>query len=513
MQLRQPLPGADIEVGSGVFYATIAIVLASTAIHLWAAARVGLVPDETYYWLWSRVPSFGYFDHPPMVAWMIALGTKIFGNTAFGIRIFFVAVIPLVSAILYWTSRLLFESQEVACLATIWFNASILIGVGGMLATPDTPSVLFWSLAVLALALTWKSGRGAWWLAVGLAAGLGAVSKYTNLFFGLGIVVWLVVSPRQRRWLLSPWPWAGGVVAFLTFLPVIIWNANHHWDSFAKQFGRMVPHAAHPRFFPEFLLSQAGLLNPLVAIFAVMGAIAAFRRTSHEQDRDGMRFLLLLSAPLLAYMALHALHNRVEGNWLAPIYPSLALLGAAATVGLTRGKLLWRLKNAAAPLGLCISVLGLTYLASPRVLLGPKDPSERARGWQALAQEINTLRKAKGANWVATQNYSITGELSFHLPHTVPVRQINNRERYSFEPDIPMTALGQRAILVVRVRRHSKTALEDSSIMQDKIVPEAKGGTQSKFAKLIPIATMARTSGGVTIERFNVFLAIDPVAQ
>ncbi|MFX6442886.1 glycosyltransferase family 39 protein, partial [Acinetobacter baumannii] len=89
-----------------------------------------------------------------------------------------------------------------------------------------------------ALAKVLESGRGAWWLAVGASAGMALLSKYTALFFGPAILIWLAVVPKLRRWYLSLWLYLGGLVAAGLFAPVILWNADHQWVSFIKQMGR-----------------------------------------------------------------------------------------------------------------------------------------------------------------------------------------------------------------------------------------------------------------------------------
>jgi 4-amino-4-deoxy-L-arabinose transferase-like glycosyltransferase len=496
MQQRQQLLGAGDRVKSATAYGTILIVAACTAWHFWAAGHAGLVPDETYYWLWSRFPSFGYYDHPPMVAWLIAGGTKLFGDTAFGIRFWFVAILPLTSLITYQTGRLLFDSPAIASLATIWFNASILIGVGGIFATPDGPSVLFWSLAVLALALVCRTGHSAWWLAVGAAAGLGAISKYTNLFFGLGVLALIIVDRRERRWLLDPWAWAAALIAILIFLPVFIWNAQHHWMSFAKQFGRLVPHGIHLRFIPEFVLAQTGLLNPIVAVFVVMAVVAYLRRRGDPNGAIG--FLVTLSAPLVLYMLLHSIHDRVQGNWLAPIYPTLALLAAAIAVPLGERnetpRLLRRLRVTATPLGLAVSVIALSYLAIPLDVFGSKDPSQLTRGWPQFADEIEALRLGRNAEWIATAGYSLTGELAFHLRSRSPVREIAEQQRYTFEPPLRYASMGQRAILVLR-SDHARSK-----------------SYKNCFKHVTPIGPLDRVAARHSLEKYMVYLAVRPRA-
>lgn len=169
---------------------TVAIIpVALTACRLWAASHLGLIPDETYYWLWSRVPSWGYYDHPPMIAWWIWLSTYLFGPTPLAIRLLPVLSVLVVSVAVYGTSReLLLERRYVSHLV-LWLNAMFLIGGGAIFATPDAPSIMFWALAIWLLARIRARSESYPWIIFGLVAGLGCVSKYTNLFLGLGVVL------------------------------------------------------------------------------------------------------------------------------------------------------------------------------------------------------------------------------------------------------------------------------------------------------------------------------------
>src|SRR5262249_18305547 len=149
-----------------------------------------------------------------------------------------------------------------------------LLAVGGVIITPDTPSVLFWGLAFWALIELEASGNANWWLAVGLAAGLGLLSKYTNLFVGVGMVLWLILAPKHWRWFRAWQVWAGGALAVALALPVLVWNANHGWASFSKQFGR-VAHAAPftLRYLGEFIAGYVGLASPAIAVLGVIGCL------------------------------------------------------------------------------------------------------------------------------------------------------------------------------------------------------------------------------------------------
>src|SRR5207237_9704864 len=214
---------------------TTLAVLALVALRLVAAAWTPLTFDEAYYWMWSKHLASGYYDHPPMVALVIRLGTVIAGDTELGVRLVSILLALPMSWAVYRAAAILFGGMRLAATATILLNVTLMAAVGTMIVTPDAPLLVASSLVLFCLAEVLATGRGAWWLAVGAAVGLALLSKYTALFFGPAILIWLIAVPKLRRWLISPWPYLGGAVAFAIFSPVIFWNADHHWMSFLKQ--------------------------------------------------------------------------------------------------------------------------------------------------------------------------------------------------------------------------------------------------------------------------------------
>ena len=81
--------------------------------------------------------------------------------------------------------------------------------------------------------------RRAAWLGMGIAFGLGILSKYTLGLLGLAALVFVIVDPAARRWLGRPHPYLAAVLALLLFSPVIIWNMQHNWASLTFQSSRI----------------------------------------------------------------------------------------------------------------------------------------------------------------------------------------------------------------------------------------------------------------------------------
>src|SRR5262249_1421102 len=159
-----------------------------------------------------------------------------------------------------------------------FLNAMVVVAVGTIIITPDAPLMVASSFVLYALAKVLTTGRGIWWLGVGVAVGLGLLSKYTALYFGAVILLWLVIAKDMRPSLLTPWLYLGGLVSLVIFSPVLFWNANHHWVSFIKQLGRAKVRTWSLDFFAELFPIQFGFVTPSIFILGALGIYALLRR-------------------------------------------------------------------------------------------------------------------------------------------------------------------------------------------------------------------------------------------
>ena len=432
--------------------AAVITVLALVALRLVCAALTPLTFDEAYYWTWSEHLAGGYYDHPPMVALVIRLGTMIAGDTEFGVRLISVLLALPMSFAVYRSAMLLFGDLRTAATATIFLNLMLMVAAGTMIVTPDAPLMTASSFVLLCLAEVWATGRGAWWLATGVAVGAALVSKYTALFFGPAILIWMLAVPELRRWLRSPWPYLGGLVSLAIFAPVLVWNADHHWVSFAKQFGRARVDEFTLRYLAELIPTQFVFATPLVAVLAAMGLFALAAR---EEGTPAARVLINATVwPLTVYFIWHSLHSRVEANWFGPVYPALAI-AAAVAAHLTP----WQPRAArtaafcrrfAAPVGIAMFV-ALAVQVNTGVLSGyRRDASVRSIGvgWRALATEIEAVRAASGARCVLAQSYGVTSWLQFYLPKGTCVAQRYERIRWINAPQPTAEQLAGKLLYV-----------------------------------------------------------------
>jgi 4-amino-4-deoxy-L-arabinose transferase-like glycosyltransferase len=475
---------------------TILTVIALVALRLVASALTPLTFDEAYYWMWSKHLAGGYYDHPPMVAFVIRAGTMIAGDTELGVRLVSVLLALPMSFAVWRSAEILFGGLRVAASAVVLLNATLMAAVGTLIVTPDSPLLVASSFVLFFLAKVLETGRGAWWLAVGAAAGCALLSKYTAMFFGPAILIWLVAVPGLRSWLRSPWPYLGGLVALALFAPVIQWNAEHQWVSFIKQLGRARIQDFRPVFIAELVPTQIGFATPLVFVLGAMGLHAmAWGRSGAYAARTLVNAMFWT---IVAYFVWHSLHARVEANWFAPVYPAFAVAAAvAANLASWEGRrrqLADFCRRWAAPTGIALFVL-LVVQANTGLLSGyRRDATVRSVGvgWREIAREIEATRLRVGASCVLAPDYGTTGWLAFYLPKGTCVAQHGQRIRWvnMAEPD-PLLLKGR--LLYV-----------------DDALPTGRPFLKSYFAKVEKVGEVERKRGPLVVETYLLELLQEP---
>src|SRR5271154_5323377 len=206
----------------------IFLLFVLTCYRLWFITQMQLVPDEAYYWLWSKHLAASYRDKGPGIAWTIALGTKLFGNTVFGIRFFAVMLSTATGALIFLLARRLYDDR-VALWSLVVASVMPLTAVGSILMTIDSLSVFFW---VLALVIFWNAlqrDKLMDWFWLGLAIGAGFLAKFTN-GVQLGCIVFFLIWSKEHRPLLFSWKMFTLCAAFsLCITPILWWNMQTGW--------------------------------------------------------------------------------------------------------------------------------------------------------------------------------------------------------------------------------------------------------------------------------------------
>ena len=401
------------------------LLFALTCYRLWFITRMELVPDEAYYWLWSEHLAASYRDKGPGVAWIIALGTKLFGNTVFGIRFFAVILSTGTSALLFLLARRMYDDR-VALWCVVLAAVIPMMAVGSILMTIDSLSVFFWGLAVL---IFWKAihrDKTSDWFWLGLAIGAGFLAKFTN-GVQLGCIgFFLLWSKEHRKLLFSPKILVMGAGFGLCILPILWWNIQTGWVhaiALHSRSGVKSSFGIHPGELLKFIGGQFGVMSPLIMAGIVVAAGALLWKR-HADLR--VRFLLSQFLPVYGLFLFFSLNSAGKENWAAPALFAGIIFTAAYWREIVVQHPAWRWGvGAAFALALLMTVVmhntgpAMAFATRITTLLNRPtitDPLRRAQGWKDFTTHVQTARQKYSADVLIGDHYSQASMMAFYLP-------------------------------------------------------------------------------------------------
>ena len=473
------------------------LLLIVTLWKTFAASSLGLIFDECYYWEWSLHPQAGYYDHPPITAWLIASGHALFGHTALAVRFWAILSGILLSLGGRSLARRMF-GEATGNRAGIFLLLAPIFAGNALLMTPDTFLMPAWAFSVL---FAWRGSREhapyAWWLAAGAAAGLGMLSKYTMVLYYVALTIFWLLSPGKRGRLFLGISMAA-IISLLCFLPVIWWNSQHEWVSFQNQMrhGFYNEHHALINFqnLADYTAFLIVLVSPLLGLFC-------FRSAATRLLDERFRFLAIFYWTVVLFFALSAAKAHIEANWPMAAFVTGLILVAADW---ERYGKFWR--RAAVILLLVAdggAVLGVSYLSLPKdsrfavqnlsfnteflkKCLGTLPHAEELAistqkgfgefqgrieeflGPQIVASAVADAFKKSGADFLCLSNYQFAGVISFYAPELEPVMWLPFLGRYRF-PWINDTAWAGKTALCVAWPRTGP----DYSVLFSKFSPSS----------------------------------------
>jgi dolichol-phosphate mannosyltransferase len=497
---RYSLATTTWKIGSGERWreAVVALVAISFLLRLFYIGQVELLPEDSYYWNYSQHLDLGYLDHPPMVAWLIWLGTHVFGGSEFGVRIGALCCAGVAAFFSYRLTRNLF-GEESALVALVLLQVMPFFFLAGLLMTPDAPLTAAWSATLYFLERALLGGQARAWLFAGIAIGLGLISKYTIGMLVPVAFLFVLLDPGSRRWLFRWQPYVALVIAGLIFSPVIVWNAQHEWASFAFQTSRRL--AERPRFsLHRLLISALVLLTPTGFL-----TLCASRLGGRPRERRWLFLQLAVLVPLSVFVVFSVRHD-VKIDWTGALWlgavPALAAsiveFGKPGVQGLRR----W-LHSAWGPTAVIMILLlgtGLHYLALGLPGVGYSNHLELVPvGWRDLGRQVQAkaaeLRQETGLEpvIVGMDRYELASQLTFYAPdHARSVPETSSRNLFGAQGLMygrwaKTLEIGNRPLLLV--------AWDPHDIADEFTVPYA--------AEVGPMQTGYLTRDGVEIRDFH----------
>jgi len=287
----------DPSVSAEVTFVIFALIGMAILVKLVYVGSLDLVPEEAYYWQYAQRPALGYLDHPVMVAWGILAGTTLFGDTELGVRVFTLLCWLVTAGFMAGLTRDLFGKKcapaafVLTCLLPYTF-------VFGLFATPDAPMMASWAGALFYFQRATIGDCRRAWVGFGVCMGLGMLSKYSMVLLAPAALLFLILDKPSRKWFLRPDPYLAILWSLLIFSPVLIWNFQHDWASFAYQTERRMKEDL------EFNLHRLiGYSFALVTPWGVLGAITAFLKPAGWTHDGAPSDILARRRRLLLFLA------------------------------------------------------------------------------------------------------------------------------------------------------------------------------------------------------------------
>jgi hypothetical protein len=399
----------------------VVATLFAAALRVWYGSFRPLLPDEAYYWSWTRHLAFGYFDHPPMVAYLIYASQRLFGPNELGVRALGIILMACTLALLWRIGRDVgVGDRGRVLLLGIWLTSPLMAGLATVM-TPDTPAAFF-SVATLALAVrlanrleTEPPGAGNWlWAALGAIAGLALLSKYTSVLVPAAIAGALLTHPRGRKTRSRPGPWLAGLLAATLFLPVVIWNARHGWASFRFQLSHGLAERESNHFIGlvRFLAGQAGMWTPVLFVLGALATVSFWRNYRHLSLAD--RVLTCAATLPLLFFALAATRTHGQENWPDLAYFPVSIL----TVRWVSQN--WRQRAPAAWIGCAVALAAAAVIQFPESIqaAGLRMPVAMRNlfGWRELGAELGRVQGEHGADLILADKGQDAAEAAFYMP-------------------------------------------------------------------------------------------------
>jgi hypothetical protein len=459
-----------------------------TIFRLLLVDRFGLGVDESHYLLYSRHLAWGYFDHPPMVAFLAAL-TTLFGDSVFWVRLGPIICSTASLIILRYLALALYRDERIALWAVLLLQVmpyQHLLMVGLL---PDATLNIFWCGTLLAVWRAMNSGKWAIWILTGLLFGGALLSKYHAVLLALCLLGYFITSTNHRFWLKKIQPYVAALIGLIVFIPNIIWNARHDWISYSYQLGQSTGDGLDAGKFLVAIGGQLGAWSPV--IFGLL--IAAITvQVFQKKISDADRLIAWTSIPIFIFFCLAGLTSKIlphwtsVGWWTGSIAVAVVVLRKISRQNPSAKR--WRHWTATAVLtGSAMTALLYMVLFLPVVVpvynwtrnvslslnrqfpaVKPLKPyetgfdiSNELFGWQDIAHQVETIRTQMphpATTFVFGHRFHSASQLAVYLePTTIATTLYHkyNQYRLWFAAE---EHVGWDALFIVEHKRHQERA-------------------------------------------------------
>jgi 4-amino-4-deoxy-L-arabinose transferase-like glycosyltransferase len=455
---------------------------------------MGIMPQDAYYYFYGENLALSYFDHPPMIGWLLRLFTTIFGKSIFVVHLADFTVTLATVAVFYKLARRFLSEQKAANTLLLLFS-TIMVSILSTISTPDVPLLLFWSLSLLYAHKAVTEDQFLHWVLAGVWMGCAFLSKYTAVFLPAVFFLFLLLTNANRKKIFN-YRFLTTVIVFLIMLsPVVIWNVQHDFISFKFQGSSRAGQISFANIKPSFFFGTIG--HQLFILLPVLFCALVFFLWKYVRKGFGKLkklstnniFLLCFFLPVFLFFFGISILYWVKINWMMPAYFS-GIIWAGQYI---RQK--WIKYQLA--ISLVLHVLAFVFIASYPV---PVKSDDTWWGWNKLNAEVEQrLQSRPGYFLFAHDDYKTSAVLHFISGRKVYSGNLLGKPALQYmivDKGAPQQLAGKNALFVDSEPRFTN---EDK---KNQIPPEL----QQYFETVIELEPiLIKNKKGKTLRKFLVY--------
>ncbi|NLE30476.1 MAG: glycosyltransferase family 39 protein [Phycisphaerae bacterium] len=380
-------------------------MLSFVLLRIVIGSALPLLGDEAYHWIWPQKLDWCYYDHGGLLGWVM-YPFRLMGKNVFFARLGPILMGTITAIIVWYFTRRLTGDRRIANVALAGLMMLPVGLIGTTILFTDTPLAPLWLGAMWVTLLALREQKIRWWILLGFILGLGFNSKF--LIFGLIIMlgIYLLLDPRGRNCLKTPGPYLAMTITLILSIPLVWWNATHHWQTFLFNFGKRGDALGfYPAGLIGFSIQQIMLVGPVLLIWSFYYPAIWARRKFRQQQIEPIILVLGGYVPFMTYAILKLLRplNTSVINWTAPLFAILVIILAWASTESIRNRKWCKVTLHAGAVVSCLFVGGFTsqFFIGPDPLRQAFAPVVKEKnlnryladmfGWYPVGQELDLL--------------------------------------------------------------------------------------------------------------------------
>jgi 4-amino-4-deoxy-L-arabinose transferase-like glycosyltransferase len=388
------------------------ILISITVLRIYSlyVSPIELSVDEAQYWHWSRNIDFGYFTKPPMIAWLIAFSTAIFGNEEWAVRLFSPLLHLWISIVLWGISHIAFGIKAGRVAALIWIFTPA-ASLGSFIISTDTPLLLFWSLSTFFIFKLFINETILNSFLAGILIGLAFLSKYAALYFVIFLVLWWLTYDRGKKISIN-----NLLIIFIASISIA--SGNIYWN-YLNDFAT-VSHTVSNADLSEIIFNFSNMTNFLLSQLLVYGPILFLLYLFISFDsffkKDHLPFLGFLSFPIIILITMQSFLKIANPNWAVTAYIAATIMISAYVT--KNNNIFLRLFfkiGLVINLTLSIFILKVTLTGNFYPLNLKSDPLRKNLGFELISKTIENNSKTHKVSKIIFETRGDVSRFNYYL--------------------------------------------------------------------------------------------------